>query len=186
MSLGEARERGEGREERADRLSFRFDQSTEKSLSSGSELQSLLRFSMICGESTISRTWIRGWLVLPVSFSSFRSRLVLTLLEPPVHLLEHQATLPRLPTRLSTQLRNILQHFSLLSGRDLPVILARQNVDGSEIDFANMLTEDANNGELSYPDYLMIVHKQITASLSARFFSLAFDASLLLSSVSQS
>ncbi|KAL7416970.1 hypothetical protein BDY24DRAFT_426217 [Mrakia frigida] len=96
------------------------------------------------------------------------------------------ATLPRLPTRLSTQLRNILQHFSLLSGRDLPVILARQNVDGSEIDFANMLTEDANNGELSYPDYLMIVHKQITVSLSARFFSLAFDASLLLSSVSQS
>jgi protein transport protein SEC24 len=62
------------------------------------------------------------------------------------------SSLPRLPTRLSVQVRNILAHFSELAGRELPVILARQNADGSELDFANMLVEDKNNGELSYPD----------------------------------
>jgi protein transport protein SEC24 len=35
-------------------------------------------------------------------------------------------------------------------GHDLPVIIARQNVDGTEVEFANMLVEDANNDALSY------------------------------------
>ena len=122
----------------------------------------------------------------PISSPSLDASQPSLTLSSPLSLSQPQATLPRLPTRISTQLRNILQHFSLVAGRELPIILARQNVDGSEIDFANMLTEDANNGELSYPDYLMIVHKQITVSLSVSSsffsFSVSFDAILVRSS----
>ncbi|KAM0748281.1 hypothetical protein T439DRAFT_291785 [Meredithblackwellia eburnea MCA 4105] len=71
-------------------------------------------------------------------------------------------TLPVLPTRLSTQLRNILTYFERQrGGRSLPVLIARQNVDGTEIEFSNMLVEDQNNEGLSYPDFLCNVHAMI-------------------------
>jgi protein transport protein SEC24 len=35
---------------------------------------------------------------------------------------------------------------------ELPVIIARQNMDGTEVEFANMLMEDSNNDALSYTD----------------------------------
>jgi protein transport protein SEC24 len=41
-------------------------------------------------------------------------------------------------------------------GRRLPVYIARQNIDGIEIEFSNMLIEDANNDNLSYVDYLCL------------------------------
>lgn len=63
---------------------------------------------------------------------------------------------------MSTQLRNILAYFEIQrGGRSLPVLIARQNVDGTEIEFSNMLVEDANNEGLSYPDYLCAVHAAI-------------------------
>ena len=60
--------------------------------------------------------------------------------------------LPKLPTLLSTQIRNIVTHLEGLVGHTLPVIMVRQNMDGTEIDFANMLVEDSNNDALSYTD----------------------------------
>ncbi|CED84222.1 transport protein sec24 [Phaffia rhodozyma] len=69
------------------------------------------------------------------------------------------SSLPRLPTHLSTQVRNLLTHFSLLAGKELSVNIARQGIDGPELEFANMLVEDTNNQEMSYPDYLSFVHK---------------------------
>lgn len=65
---------------------------------------------------------------------------------PPVS----QASLPVLPTLLSTQLRNILALFERQrGGRRLPVLIARQNIDGTEIEFSNMLVEDSNNEQVS-------------------------------------
>lgn len=52
------------------------------------------------------------------------------------------------------------------SGRRLPLYIARQNVDGIEVEFSNMLIEDANNDNLSYVDYLCFVHKNIQQELS--------------------
>ncbi|KAI5477132.1 protein transport protein SEC24 [Pseudohyphozyma bogoriensis] len=71
-------------------------------------------------------------------------------------------TLPSLPTRLSTQVRNVLTYLEAQrGGRSLPVLIARQNIDGTEIEFSNMLVEDQNNEGLSYPDYLCAVHAKI-------------------------
>ena len=89
--------------------------------------------------------------------------------------------LPQLPTHLSTQLRNILNHLERLAGRTLPIVIVRQNMDGMEIEFANQLVEDSNNDALSYTDCesrrpgqqmhadesdLMSAHKAITNELS--------------------
>lgn len=60
--------------------------------------------------------------------------------------------MPKLPSYLSTQLRNLLAHHERVLGHQLPVIVARQNLDGTEIEFANMLFEDANNDAYSYID----------------------------------
>lgn len=63
-----------------------------------------------------------------------------------------QTSLPKIPSYLSTQLRNILAHHARLAGHELPVVIARQNMDGSEVEFANMLVEDSNNDALSYTE----------------------------------
>jgi protein transport protein SEC24 len=63
-----------------------------------------------------------------------------------------QTQLPKLPTLLSTQIRNILTHFERVYGQSLPITIIRQNMDGMEIEYANALVEDSNNDALSYTD----------------------------------
>ncbi|GAA5909830.1 hypothetical protein JCM6882_002689, partial [Rhodosporidiobolus microsporus] len=76
------------------------------------------------------------------------------------------SALPVLPTRLSAQLRNIIAYFESRSGMgNIPVLIARQNIDGSEIEFSNMLAEDSNNEQFSYIDYLCSIHQSIQAAL---------------------
>ena len=68
-----------------------------------------------------------------------------------------QTRLPKLPTRLSEQLRTIISTYEARrNGRRLPLYIARQNLDGIEIEFSNLLIEDANNDNLSYVDYLCL------------------------------
>jgi protein transport protein SEC24 len=77
-----------------------------------------------------------------------------------------QTRLPKLPTLLSTQVRNILTHLERVIGHSMPVIIVRQNMDGMEIEFANQLVEDSNNDALSYTDCKGSVSPWLTAQTS--------------------
>ncbi|KAI0051352.1 protein transporter SEC24 [Auriscalpium vulgare] len=81
-------------------------------------------------------------------------------LDPYIH------TVPEIDSTLSKQLRNILASRSAeKGGRATKLLIARQNLDASEIEFADMLVEDHNNAALSYMDYLSLVHKQISNAI---------------------
>ena len=69
-----------------------------------------------------------------------------------LHFYGFQYSLPELSTHLSVQVRNIILHGDLLRGRSLPIHVVRQNMDGAELEFSNLLIEDTNNDAMSYID----------------------------------
>uniref|UniRef100_V5EUQ8 Transport protein SEC24 n=2 Tax=Kalmanozyma brasiliensis (strain GHG001) TaxID=1365824 RepID=V5EUQ8_KALBG len=76
--------------------------------------------------------------------------------------------LPKLPTKLSKQVRAMIQSFAVQRNKpELPVLIARQNRDGTEVELANSLVEDQNNDAMSYVDYLCHVHRIISSDMTS-------------------
>lgn len=61
-----------------------------------------------------------------------------------------------------------MSHIEQQRGIHLPVLMARRGLDGTEIEFSNLLVEDANNDLLGYVDYLCLCHKTIAALLEKK------------------
>ncbi|PWY98802.1 hypothetical protein BCV70DRAFT_201594 [Testicularia cyperi] len=76
--------------------------------------------------------------------------------------------LPKLPTKLSKQVRALIRSFAVQRNKpELPVLIARQNRDGTEVELANSLVEDQNNDAMSYVDYLCHVHRIISSDMTS-------------------
>lgn len=77
--------------------------------------------------------------------------------------------LPVLETHLNAQVRNLIQYIvSARGSKSAAIQLARQGFDGSEFEYARMLTEDRNNEAQSYVDWLVHVHRAIQMELSGQ------------------
>ncbi|KZO95302.1 hypothetical protein CALVIDRAFT_500066 [Calocera viscosa TUFC12733] len=75
--------------------------------------------------------------------------------------------LPVLPTLLSQQVRHLLEFLAYRRGRQVPLLIARQNLDAAELEFSNLLFEDENNDGMSYTDFLCELHDQIRTGLKS-------------------
>lgn len=76
--------------------------------------------------------------------------------------------------RFSKQVRNIIsQRSKERGGRVVKLLIARQNFDAAEIEFADMLMEDHNNAALAYPDCalsaLIIISHRPTRTIRRNF-----------------
>lgn len=74
--------------------------------------------------------------------------------------------LPDLDTPLSIALRSVIYRASYPNPpSSIPVLIARQDVDPTEIEVGNMLIEDDNNDGMSYVDHICHIHKLINTQL---------------------
>jgi protein transport protein SEC24 len=81
----------------------------------------------------------------------------------------HLNELPILETHLNAQVRNLIQYIMSTRGSKAATVqLARQQIDGSEFEYARMLTEDRNNEAQSYVDWLVHVHRAIQMELNGQ------------------
>ena len=79
--------------------------------------------------------------------------------------------LPTLANNRNGQARGVIKALRERhgSGRHLSFRVCRQSLDPWEIEFANLLVEDKNNGEMNYVDFLVSVHRSVQHIVSFLF-----------------
>jgi protein transport protein SEC24 len=65
------------------------------------------------------------------------------------------------------QIRKIIGAIQSQRAWNMPVRIVRQQLD-MELDFANLLAEDKNNDQMSYVDFLCVVHRQIQNEVASK------------------
>ncbi|KAI7816333.1 Sec23/Sec24 trunk domain-containing protein [Gamsiella multidivaricata] len=76
--------------------------------------------------------------------------------------------LPELTSQTSTQLRTIISYMQSQRSKYLDLVVVRQGLDQSELEFSNQLVEDKNNEAMSYVDYLCAIHRMIQNGVSSK------------------
>ncbi|KAJ9084294.1 COPII coat Sec23p-Sfb3p heterodimer component [Entomophthora muscae] len=69
--------------------------------------------------------------------------------------------LPNLENPFSQQLNLLISELRKMRPHGMSFNIVRQQLDPSEVEFANLLVEDKNLDNQSYIDYLCVVHRQI-------------------------
>ncbi|TIB95370.1 hypothetical protein E3Q17_04308 [Wallemia mellicola] len=79
---------------------------------------------------------------------------------------QRMGVLPDLDNPLSISLRSIIYRSSFPNPpSSIPVLVARQDIDPTEIEVGNMLIEDDNNDNMSYIDHICQIHKLINTQI---------------------
>jgi protein transport protein SEC24 len=73
--------------------------------------------------------------------------------------------LPVLSTALNAKLQNVILNVVAKYHRHLSVLIVRQGIDQSELEFIANMLEDKNHEAMSYVDFLVYVHRQIHAEV---------------------
>lgn len=74
--------------------------------------------------------------------------------------------LPIVDTKLNQQARALVDYFAKIAGvKFLGIQLARQNLDGAEVDFMSMMIEDRNMDTYNYKEFVSHVHRHVKISL---------------------
>ncbi|KAF9427642.1 COPII coat Sec23p-Sfb3p heterodimer component [Podila epigama] len=81
--------------------------------------------------------------------------------------------LPELTSTTSTQIRTIASYMARQRPKYLNLVVVRQGMDQSEIEFSNHLVEDKNNEAMSYVDYLCAIHRMIQTEVTTRSHEVA-------------
>ena len=83
---------------------------------------------------------------------------------------QYSSTLPILETHLNAQVRNVLAYWASFrgskSGDTVPIVIARQGLDGSEFEFARMLVEVSSRFSSVSSLRFWIVSRHLAMSLS--------------------
>lgn len=74
--------------------------------------------------------------------------------------------LPNLENPFSQQLNLLISELRKMRPHGMSFNIVRQQLDPSEVEFANLLVEDKNLDNQSYIDYLCVVHRQIQTEVS--------------------
>lgn len=74
--------------------------------------------------------------------------------------------LPRLENPFSEQVHQVIQELRRQRAHGMPFSIVRQQLDASEVSFANLLVEDKNLENPSYIDYLCLVHRNIQTEVN--------------------
>lgn len=77
--------------------------------------------------------------------------------------------LPNLDTDISRRARQLIEYYRVLTGKTfLGIQLARQSLDGAELDFSESMIEDRGSDQPKYLDYVTAIHRKVKIQIEEK------------------